>query len=233
MGTRARSGSGAGLVGQGAPPGGRLTRAACDAEWRPTQGIELGRIYFFARELGGSLLPAKKSKLSIRAAGAHESDRLLECSSPRVTRDLILDRFQRGDECFVAEDRAGRCVHTGWLTTTNGYIPELDMTVVLRPGEAYLYNAYAPPDRRGLGAFGLVLDFIFDRLVLAGFTRAYSYVRADNLYGLTGAPRRLSPVGVLWYLRIGDRRLTLGRRTPALPILVRRGDRRSLAPPQP
>src|SRR5262245_66130544 len=94
MGTRARSGSGAGLVGQGAPPGGRLTRAACDAEWRPTQGIELGRIYCFARELGGSLLPAKKSKLSIRAAGARESGRLLECASPSLTSDRTLERFQ-------------------------------------------------------------------------------------------------------------------------------------------
>ncbi|MGH2627543.1 MAG: hypothetical protein ACRDHY_12940, partial [Anaerolineales bacterium] len=73
-------------------------------------------------------------------------------------------------------------------------------------------DAYAPPDRRGHGAFGLVLDFIFQRLHGAGFTRAYSYVRGDAPLGLAGARRRLRPVGKLWYLRVHDRSLVFGRR---------------------
>ncbi len=112
-------------------------------------------------------------------------------------------------------------MHTGWMTTSRAHIPELSLDVILRPGEAYLYDAWAPPDRRGHGAFGLVLDEIFRHLQVAGFARAYSYVRGDNRYGLTSATRRLQPVGRLWYLKIFRRRLVLGPRGEALPVLGR------------
>jgi hypothetical protein len=125
----------------------------------------------------------------------------------------------------VAEDAAGRLMHTGWLTTSRAHIPELDLDVILRPAEAYLYDAWALPDRRGHGAFGLVLDEIFGRLQSAGFIRAYSYVRGDNAYGLTSARRRLRPVGRLWYVSVFGRSVVLGPRGGGLPELGRCADR--------
>jgi hypothetical protein len=182
--------------------------------------VDFGRVQFFARELDAGFSEPRKSALRVRIASVDEIAHLLESSHPARDSTGLRKRFQRGDECFAVEDASRRLVHTSWLTTTRGHIPELNMAIVLRPGEAYLYDAYAPPDRRGHGAFGLALDFTFDRLQRAGFTRAYSYVRGDNVLGLIGALRRLRPVGELWYLRVRDRSLVFGGRERVVAVLV-------------
>ncbi len=183
---------------------------------------DFGSVHFFARALAAGPPERRDSTLTVRPASADEIVRLLECSHPARRAETLRERFERGDRCFVAADAAGRLMHTGWVTTTVGYIPELDLDLVLRPGEAYLYDAYAPPDRRGHGAFGLVLDAIFEGLEAAGFTRVYSYVRGEDPYLVAGASRRLRPVGRLWYLRALERSLVFGARREALPLLVRR-----------
>ena len=188
-------------------------------------GLDVGSVQFFARDLNGALRRARPSTLTVRAASVDEIDRLLDCCHPARDPATLKERFGRGDQCFVAEDAGGRLMHTGWVTTSRAHIPELDLDVIMRAAEAYLYDAWAPPDRRGNGAFGLVLDEIFARLQAAGFSRAYSYVRGDNHYGLTSARRRLQPVARLWYVNLFGRSVVLGRRGAGLPELRRSAGR--------
>lgn len=41
-----------------------------------------------------------------------------------------------------------------WITTTRGYIPEIDRDVELAPRQAYFYNGHTRPDMRGRGIDG-------------------------------------------------------------------------------
>jgi len=93
---------------------------------------------------------------------------------------------------------------------------------VLRSHEAYLYDAFTPPSRRGTGAFGFVLDHLFVKLQALGARVVYSYVRSDDPKGQRAACVRLRPVGTVRHLRVSGRApLLLGGLHNRLPTLVR------------
>jgi hypothetical protein len=66
--------------------------------------------------------------------------------SPRKIEERVLN----GDVCFLGVSE-GRLLHFSWLTLRSARIPALGLTVTLRPGEVYGYNAYTVPEARGLG----------------------------------------------------------------------------------
>jgi hypothetical protein len=134
----------------------------------------------------------------------------------------VKERLGRGDLCFLALDDDDRPIHSGWATVLGAHVPELGRDVVLRRYEAYLYDAFTPPERRGRGAFGFVLDHLFAKLQGLGARVVYSYVRSDDPKGQRSACVRLRPVGTLAHIRVkGFEPLILGRWAEGLPILVK------------
>ncbi|HKA34889.1 MAG TPA: methyltransferase domain-containing protein, partial [Candidatus Binatia bacterium] len=142
---------------------------------------------------------------------------------PSLGAAMVAERFARGDRCFVAVDSEGRVAHCRWVATAAAEIPELDMELVLWPGEAYFYDGYTRPDARGRGVDAAVRTHIFRWLRSAGYKRAYSYVRGDNPVGLRAAARLQRSVGKVAYFKPrGGRTVVFGDRRPALPLLLPR-----------
>lgn len=185
--------------------------------------VEFGSVTFFRRRLdGGPEVARARAGLSVLHASLADIALVLEVSDPRRTPGMVQERLRRGDLCFLALDAAGRPVHSGWATTQGAHVPELERDVVLRRDEAYLYDAFTPPMRRGNGAFGFVLDHLFAALQERGARVVYSYVRSDDPKGQRAACVRLRPVGTLAYVRLyGRAPLVYGRSRGAMPTLIR------------
>jgi SAM-dependent methyltransferase len=108
------------------------------------------------------------------------------------------------------------------VTTDRAYIPELDSDVVMRPGEAYMYDGYTRPDARSAGLDGAIRCFIFRSMREAGRHRLYSYVRGDNPVGLRAARRWQTSAGTVSFASVRglSPRVRSGR--GRLPQLVKR-----------
>ena len=186
--------------------------------------LEFGSVTFFRRSLdGGPEVPRARPGLEIFEASLADVSLILEASDPRRTCRIVRDRLRRGDLCFMALDPSGRPIHSGWATVVGAHVPELGRDIVLRRHEAYLYDAFTPPSRRGTGAFGFVLDHLFAKLQGLGARVVYSYVRSDDPKGQRAACVRLRPVGTVRHIRVNGRApLLLGCRHKRLPTLVRR-----------
>src|SRR5262245_59801240 len=186
--------------------------------------LEFGSVTFFRRPLDGVLeVPRARPGLEILQASFADVSLILEASDPRRTRRIVSERLRRGDLCFMAVDPEGRPIHSGWATLVGAHVPELERHIVLRCHEAYLYDAFTPPSRRGTGAFGFVLDHLFARLQALGARVVYSYVRSDDPKGQRAACVRLRPVGTVRHIRVNGRApLLFGPLRNRLPTLVRR-----------
>jgi hypothetical protein len=186
--------------------------------------LEFGSVTFFRRPLDGVReVPRARPGLEIFEASLADVSLILEASDPRRTCRIVSERLRRGDLCFMALDPAGRPIHSGWATIVGAHVPELERDIVLRCHEAYLYDAFTPPSRRGTGAFGFVLDHLFAKLQGLGARVVYSYVRSDDPKGQQAACVRLRPVGTVRHIRVNGRGpLLLGSLHNRLPTLVKR-----------
>jgi len=116
----------------------------------------------------------------------------------------------------------GSPVHSGWATTHGARVPELERDVVLRWDEAYLYDAFTPPMRRGHGAFGFVLDHLFAALQERGARAVYSLRTQRRSQGPARGLRATASGRTLAYIRLyGRAPLVYGRSRSAMPTLVR------------
>ncbi len=183
---------------------------------------DFGSIFFFSRELVQNfVLPTTGVSLELRRAWARDVGLVLEGCDPRRSAVSLLERFQRGDSCFIAVDAGGRVANSRWVGA-DGWrrIPELEMDLVLRPGEAYTYDTYTRPDMRGHGIDGLVRCFMFNALRAEHFRNVFSYVRRDNPLGLSATGRWQRRIGRVWYFRArGSRTLVAGANGAELPLL--------------
>src|SRR5262245_47020373 len=185
--------------------------------------LEFGSVTFFRRPLdGGPEVPRARPGLEIFEASLADVSLILEASDPRRTCRIVSERLRRGDLCFMALDPEGRPIHSGWATIVGAHVPELERDIVLRRHEAYLYDAFTPPSRRGTGAFGFVLDHLSAKLQALGARVVYSYVRSDDPKGQRAACVRLRPVGTVRHVRVNGRAPLLVGVHNRLPTLVRR-----------
>lgn len=181
-------------------------------------GIAVG-VRDLDQPLPGLSLPAG---MHVFLASREDIGRILEAHDPSRSGPELKERFQRGDYCFaVMSDRS--VIHTRWVSIKGGWIPELGAEVILRSGEAYMYDCYTQPLMRGRGIDRAAQEFVFRALRDWGFTRTYAYVRCDH-------PKRMMSVreferlaGKLRYVRFrGFRPLVVGSGGSDMPILIRR-----------
>jgi hypothetical protein len=181
---------------------GRLAMVSLRLATSPLLGF--GRVVFFLRELDGQWsTPRAPAGISVRLASLPELPRLVAARPPDAGLvELFRQRFRRGDWCVVAVEKNGTVAHSRWVSTLATLIPELNMEIRLRSGEAYLYDGSTRPDARGRGIDGVVRCFVFDKLRATGLNRVYSYCRGDNRPALRAANRWQTPVGEMWFLRL-------------------------------
>lgn len=179
--------------------------------------VQYGSVRFFVRDLNGRPLHRRDPDVPIDLRLASGSDLPLligEGDPSQAHEGLLVDRFRRGDLCFLALSPQGGLMHSRWVTTTEGYIPELGMDLELGVGEAYMYGGYTSTAWRGRGIDGAIRSRIFETMRRRGFARVYSYVRCDNPPGLRAAERWQQPLGRARYIRLAPFRpwIVRGRR---------------------
>jgi hypothetical protein len=188
------------------------------------QCVRFGSVTFFVQDLAFNL-PEHGLSLDVgmhRYSSISLGD-LKECDRS-FSEEMLRDRKERGDVCYVALDSQDKIVHSHWVSITSGYIPELDLELVLGGAEAYMYNSMTRPDLRGRGLFAGVRNFLVKDLNAEGLKRIFFYVRGDNCIGLRSESRWLRTAGKFWYFQVrGLRPLVFGRRSSELPVLRKVG----------
>lgn len=72
-------------------------------------------------------------------------------------------RFEYGFYCYLGLIK-GHPVSYTWIAQDSCYIPYLDGTIILKPGERYEFNAVVNPKYRGQGIYNHLRSMVFDDL---------------------------------------------------------------------
>ena len=186
---------------------------------------KVGYLMFFEKGLANyTASPAATSSIRLALLSPRDSSLLVSSrpGNPHVVRHAM-ERFEKGDQCFVAIASNNEVAHSRWVSTNDTDIPELEMATRPRPKQAYMYDGYSRPDFRGRGIDGAIRNFIFETLQSMGIENVYSYVRSDNPVGIRAAHRWQNPVGRVWYFHTNDADpIVFRRQTAGIPLLIRR-----------
>ena len=178
--------------------------------------VRMGGLVFVECDLR-KLLPEKEELPGVVAREAVVGDGKLF-----KNQEVFLERINAGHRCFVGIDSAtGKLANYRWVATSGAYIPEIDRFIILKPGETYTFDLETLPEFRRRGIDSYMRRYIYQRLKEQGFTRVYSYVRADNFPMFRSSRRLLRPIGRVWYVQVrGFKCLVFGERRFRLPELV-------------
>jgi ribosomal protein S18 acetylase RimI-like enzyme len=176
----------------------RLVSFACRKLISPW--IENGDIEFFCRDLEDAV-PNCVPGIDVFIREAHPDDipLILSLYGSARCEDKIRKRFQGGDRCFMAINRAGEAVHATWFSNRFARVPELNLKLLLTSGEVYTYDLYTQPAVRRRGIDSAVRSFAYRQLGETGYNKLYLYVCRENLAGLRAAQRWLDPAGSVRY----------------------------------
>src|SRR5581483_4941228 len=127
---------------------------------------QLGYLMFFEKDLTDlTVKPPKNLDIRLTLLERREAG-MLAFSRPGIS-DVVrraTERFEKGDQCFVAIASNNQIAHSRWVSTNDTYIPELEMSTRPRDKQAYMYDGYSRPEFRGRGIDGAVRNFIFETL---------------------------------------------------------------------
>jgi ribosomal protein S18 acetylase RimI-like enzyme len=139
------------------------------------------KLVFFERDLADEM-PEIRSRFSLEmhVVGADQisSYRAL-LDGAGQDWDEMTARAARGDQCTIVLSE-GRLVHLRWLSVTAGLIPELGATLLLAPGEAYVYASFTLPEARGSRVQPAVSTLMMQRSRAQGYRWHLFYVRGDD-----------------------------------------------------
>ena len=137
------------------------------------------RVVVFSRSMD-AVPPQIHLPFPARVAALQEKDlpeylRFRPEQHPRVVQKRIDD----GDQCFLIWSE-GRIVHSGWVATQKKSDPYLRCTLVLKPGDIFLYDHYTHPSYRGRGLSTAREIFILPRYRREGYHRSLAIVAVEN-----------------------------------------------------
>jgi ribosomal protein S18 acetylase RimI-like enzyme len=138
-------------------------------------------------------------------------------------RALFLERFNHGHRCFVGiEERTGKLTNYRWVNTSAAFIPELDRYLILKPGDAYVYDLNTLPEFRKRGIDAYTRYFAYSHLRETGYHRILAYIHGDNYPSLRASRHVLKRIGRVWYLEFrGCAPIMFGGRGTNFPELQR------------
>lgn len=153
----------------------------------------------------------------VRPDGAAPLAAAMGLADPQVVRE----RFASGRRCFAVHV-AGAIAAYGWVSEGMERIGELERTLRMLPGEAYIWDCATLPAFRRHGLYGALLHHIIAVLRDEGLHRLWIGASLDNAPSLRGfRSAGFRPVIRLAYLRVlGVRGLWLLRDATAPPALV-------------
>jgi hypothetical protein len=190
--------------------------------------LEFGSVRFIEFQLDENLFAGEvPAGFVLRQGDPSDMDSLIEALESSRTAAALEEKFRKRHLCFLMIDSQGRGARCSWaIKEGSEYIPELDMDLVLGPGEGYMFDAYTRSDLRHRGIDLPARTFVIRTLAQAGLKRSYGYVGSGSCRAaLRGALRLGKPSGRVWYLRLrGCRTIVLGKRGLARPTLVPAGD---------
>jgi GNAT superfamily N-acetyltransferase len=136
---------------------------------------------------------------------------------------VFFERLAEGHRCFMGIEKAtGRLTNYRWVSTVSAYFPELQRHLILKPGEAYVYDLRTLPEFRRLGIDAYTRHRIYSYLRDTGYTKIYAYIHGDNRPSLNAGRTLLRSIGRVWYFELrGCIPIMISRRQPGFPELVR------------
>ena len=109
------------------------------------------------------------------------------------------------------EEATGKLTNYRWVNTSDAYIPELQRYLIVKPGEAYIYDLNTLPEFRRRGIDAYTRHWIYSYLRDSGYSKVYAYIHGDNAASLKASRILLKPVARIWYMQLrGFRPLVLG-----------------------
>ncbi|WP_052888774.1 GNAT family N-acetyltransferase [Thermogemmatispora carboxidivorans] len=124
-------------------------------------------------------LPARLPAIFLRAGPerAEELAAAMQVASPAV----VVERFARGCQCYVAYLEGGKTLASyGWISFNHEEIGELELTIRLRPGRAYIWDCATLPPYRGRRLYPALLVSIARVLQEQGLRRLWIGADASN-----------------------------------------------------
>ncbi len=185
--------------------------------------VRAGSVVFFERELDRPVPRAQPPEGFVVRLATPADLPLVIAGLPARGEAMIRDRFARGDLCVIGIDPRGLLAHASWVALQSAFIPELQMTLSVYPGEAYGYDFFTRADLRGARIFAAARQVLCDHLRAMGLQRFFTYVVGENQSGRAGASTWQKETGRLRYLRMrgtpgvvwGSAPFTLSRGQPA------------------
>lgn len=184
---------------------------------------DVGVVYFFECDLRAGLPQVRPIPgIIAREAFLGDVDLLDGTENASARKADAIERFRKGDRWFVGIDAAtGKLTNYRWVTTTWELIPELQLNILPKPGEAYIYALYTLPEYRKRGIDSFTRQYTYDLLYrTSGITRIIAYICAGNTANLRASRRFLKKIGRVWYVSVRGRRTQLfmrpNRKMPTL-----------------
>lgn len=122
---------------------------------------------------------------------------------PDQLMSIIQARLERGDRCYAAWHE-GRIVHAAWVCTKDIYDPYLRRTLLLHPGDIYIYDSYTLPAYRHHGLARTRNIHVFRQYREEGFRRSTAIVALENKAAF-GSVKAVGnhPIGMVRCVRLG------------------------------
>lgn len=156
----------------------------------PRRLLRASRIVLWGRRLDAHLEPPDLppglavARVTGRDLGSPRLARLVEAMHPTPLLE-IHDRLSSGRRAYAVE--AGPSVVAyGWVSLGDEHIAEVEGTIRVGPGEAYIWDCATLPAWRGRGLYPALLRAIARDLAAEGLEWVWIAARRENLPSLRG-----------------------------------------------
>lgn len=179
--------------------------------------FKMGVLVFIEADLTQPLPEQRPVPGIIPREATAEDARLFEDQS------LFMKRFKEGHRCFMGiEEKTGKLANYRWVNTSAALVPELNLYMILKTGEVYIYDLNTLPEFRRRGIDAYTRYYTYNYLRETGYRKVIAYIHADNPPSLRASRHLLKRVGRIFYIHVrGFAPVMIGGRGPEFPELRR------------
>ncbi len=182
--------------------------------------VKMGSLYFLERDLSLPMPSLEPNNTIVAREGTLADVHLLD-TLPHAQRNKkeAVARLQRGDYWFVGIDKAsGKLANYRWVSLNRAFIPELNCDLIVKPGQAYVYDLETAVEFRRRGIEATTRQFTYDTLRRRfGAKSIIVYILADNYASLRAGRQYLTATSRIWFIRIRGSVFKYAKRNAKLP----------------